>query len=170
MGETHKPPSRGTIQHLHTNTPTNLKSTLASLLFLVLQPQITHMLLFELIVEILLRLPVKSLLRFRCVCKSWNALISGTEFAEKHLRTSAIMDPTHFFTRHHLILGAPYEPILRDYSLPCIISSSGATASATQREFPPSAAVGSRSSIFGSCHGMLCLRTEQDGALMWNPS
>ncbi|PRQ57346.1 putative F-box domain-containing protein [Rosa chinensis] len=34
--------------------------------------------------EILARLPVKSLMRFRCVCTSWRALISQSHFVTKH--------------------------------------------------------------------------------------
>ncbi|MCI34852.1 F-box/kelch-repeat protein, partial [Trifolium medium] len=47
---------------------------------------------FELIVEILSKLPVKSLMQFQCVCKSWKSLISDPNFAKKHLRMS---------TKHH---------------------------------------------------------------------
>jgi hypothetical protein len=37
--------------------------------------------------EILLRLPVKSLLRFRCVCKAWRDTVSGNaSFSEAHTR------------------------------------------------------------------------------------
>ncbi|XP_074362622.1 putative F-box protein At1g32420 [Apium graveolens] len=44
-------------------------------------------------VEILPRLPVKSLVRFRCVCKSWNLLLSNDpSFVQSHL-TRNCMDP-----------------------------------------------------------------------------
>ncbi|KAK4595751.1 hypothetical protein RGQ29_014016, partial [Quercus rubra] len=39
----------------------------------------------DLIIQILLWLPVVSLLRFKCVCKSWCALINGQNFINKHL-------------------------------------------------------------------------------------
>ncbi|XP_044500203.1 F-box/kelch-repeat protein At3g23880-like [Mangifera indica] len=39
----------------------------------------------DIIQQILLKLPTKSLLRFKCVCKSWRDLISTHEFAIKHL-------------------------------------------------------------------------------------
>ncbi|RHN66471.1 putative F-box domain, galactose oxidase/kelch, beta-propeller, F-box associated interaction [Medicago truncatula] len=46
-------------------------------------------LLDELIVEILSRLPVKTLMQFKCVCKSWKTLIShDPSFAKLHLRRS----------------------------------------------------------------------------------
>ncbi|KAL5555672.1 hypothetical protein UlMin_037908 [Ulmus minor] len=35
--------------------------------------------------EILLRLPPQSLVRFKCVCKSWNRLINDPSFINKHL-------------------------------------------------------------------------------------
>ncbi|PHT25926.1 hypothetical protein CQW23_34456 [Capsicum baccatum] len=39
----------------------------------------------EILVDILTRLPVKSLLRFKCVSESWKALISDPYFKRKHL-------------------------------------------------------------------------------------
>ena len=40
----------------------------------------------ELLEEILVRLPVKSLLGFRCVQKSWSTLVQNPTFIAKHLR------------------------------------------------------------------------------------
>lgn len=42
----------------------------------------------ELVREILLRLPVKSLVQFKCVCKLWKTLISNSQFAKSHLQTN----------------------------------------------------------------------------------
>ncbi|KAK7245809.1 hypothetical protein RIF29_40660 [Crotalaria pallida] len=51
----------------------------------------------ELIIEILARLPMKFLMQFKCVCKSWETLISrDPKFAKKHLST---MNTTHFISR-----------------------------------------------------------------------
>ncbi|KAJ4713979.1 F-box protein [Melia azedarach] len=40
----------------------------------------------DLVVETLLRLPVKSLLRFRSVCRSWYGLVKNSNFIYKHLK------------------------------------------------------------------------------------
>ncbi|XP_058214501.1 F-box/kelch-repeat protein At3g23880-like [Rhododendron vialii] len=48
---------------------------------------------FEMTIEILSRLPVKSLLRFKSVCKTWYDLIKTPHFISKHLLTHS--------TRHH---------------------------------------------------------------------
>ncbi|XP_050917915.1 F-box/kelch-repeat protein At3g06240 [Lathyrus oleraceus] len=40
----------------------------------------------ELIIEILLNLPVKSLIRFQCLSKAWFSLISDPDFAEYHFQ------------------------------------------------------------------------------------
>ncbi|XP_010507682.1 PREDICTED: F-box/kelch-repeat protein At3g23880-like [Camelina sativa] len=39
---------------------------------------------FDIVVEILARVPVKDLLRFRCVCKSWRSLFREERFIIKH--------------------------------------------------------------------------------------
>ena len=49
----------------------------------------------ELMVEILLRLPVKSLIRFKSVSKPWRSLISDTHFTKSHLDLAAA--PTNRF-------------------------------------------------------------------------
>jgi len=54
---------------------------------------------FELITEILCRLPVNFLMTLKCVCKPWNSLISSDrKFARKHLRMSR-MNPKLIFKR-----------------------------------------------------------------------
>ncbi|CAA0826478.1 F-box protein CPR30 [Striga hermonthica] len=55
---------------------------------------------FELIEDILLRLPVKSLKRFRSVGKSWCSLIDSESFAKSHLRRSLASN-----SHRRLILG-----------------------------------------------------------------
>lgn len=40
----------------------------------------------DLLVEVLLRLPVESLVRFKCVCKHWYALITSPSFVEMHFQ------------------------------------------------------------------------------------
>ena len=44
----------------------------------------------EIVDEILSRLPIKSLLRFKTVAKSWNNTISTKEFVKAHLKNSTM--------------------------------------------------------------------------------
>ncbi|OMO69430.1 hypothetical protein COLO4_29068 [Corchorus olitorius] len=48
-----------------------------------------HELPEEIYIEILERLPVKSLIRFKAVCKSWKSLISSPDFIDYHFDRSA---------------------------------------------------------------------------------
>ncbi|GAB2297954.1 hypothetical protein Dimus_032038 [Dionaea muscipula] len=49
-------------------------------------------LLEDFVVEILVRLPVKSLIRFKCVCKRWLSLIGSDHFAAKQLAAARSSD------------------------------------------------------------------------------
>ncbi|RXH90692.1 hypothetical protein DVH24_035456 [Malus domestica] len=73
----------------------------------------------EILFEILVRLPVKSLLRFRCVCKSWNTLISSPDFRNAHLEKNIMRDSYDYV----LIRTANYRFSLSRFSI-CIHHSS----------------------------------------------
>ncbi|XBH58365.1 F-box protein At5g49610-like [Aegilops tauschii subsp. strangulata] len=51
----------------------------------------------EMIMEVLLRLPAKSLLRFRAVCRSWAALFSTEQFRGLHMATPKAAPPKLLF-------------------------------------------------------------------------
>uniref|UniRef100_A0ACD5WQ34 Uncharacterized protein n=1 Tax=Avena sativa TaxID=4498 RepID=A0ACD5WQ34_AVESA len=59
----------------------------------------------ELVLEILVRLPVKSLRRFKCVSKAWRTTISDPSFISSHLKRSASrweQNPSLLITPHTL--------------------------------------------------------------------
>lgn len=64
-----------------------------------------HILPEEIIIEILSRLPVKSLLRFRSVCKAWLFEISNPNFTQLHLNHS----PSCLIIRDHFNLEQIYK-------------------------------------------------------------
>ncbi|KAL5787349.1 hypothetical protein ACOSP7_004298 [Xanthoceras sorbifolium] len=62
----------------------------------------------DMIIEILSILPVKSLIRFRCVSKSWYALVRSSSFISKHLKNDHNI---------HLILMFLLWPIIRTHDV-----------------------------------------------------
>ncbi|XP_057448180.1 F-box/kelch-repeat protein At3g23880-like [Lotus japonicus] len=128
---------------------------------------------FDLVVEIMCRLPVKPVLRFRCVCKSWKSLISDPRFAKKHLRCSPKTD----FTRHHLILHYNTSSRRRrkdyvhtDYPLLSVLNAAmptPTTTTTTQFKFDQN----NLHSIVGSCDGIICIVADYGNSIiLWNPS
>ncbi|KAK7338965.1 hypothetical protein VNO77_19599 [Canavalia gladiata] len=75
----------------------------------------------DLITEILSWVPAKSLIRFRCVCKSWNSFISDPEFAKLHLHRSSTKNVD--FDHLQLLLHCKPSPSGEDYALCCRASS-----------------------------------------------
>jgi hypothetical protein len=53
----------------------------------------------ELITEVLSFLPVRSLMRLKCVCKSWKTLISDSTFVKLHLKRSARIKHLAIFSK-----------------------------------------------------------------------
>ncbi|KXG23549.1 hypothetical protein SORBI_3008G108700, partial [Sorghum bicolor] len=68
--------------------------------------------------EVLLRLPSKSLARFRSVCRSWDRLISSSAFIETHQALAVAKPPTKFA----LVPTAPPHQwnLFPHYDVPCL--------------------------------------------------
>jgi len=118
---------------------------------------------FDLIEEILSRLPVKLLLQLRCACKSWNSLISDRKFAKKHLSLST----THSL---HCVRGYSHKHVLESYPLDHVFINV-TTTDVRQPEFSHYWSV----EFLGSCHGILCFAAEEHRyssiiVRLWNPS
>ncbi|GAU14506.1 hypothetical protein TSUD_250480 [Trifolium subterraneum] len=118
-----------------------------------------HLLPQEVIMEILLRLPVKSLLRFRCVCKSWHSLIShDSHFATSHFQLSA--SPTN-----RIILLDSYPPNILSIDIDSSLNHSANDASLNLHF------LSYRPQIGGSCRGFLFLLHNYFYEwYLWNPS
>ncbi|KAK9007051.1 hypothetical protein V6N11_019379 [Hibiscus sabdariffa] len=120
----------------------------------------------EVIVEILKRLPVKSLVRCRSVCKSWNTLISHPSFISVHLQAS-LSNNTSF-----LLLGCLKKEGL-EYSLH---HDNDGFGKFKQLPFPPPFGCVSDSQVVGSCNGVICVHLypydddEEFRFVLWNPS
>ncbi|XP_059282526.1 F-box/kelch-repeat protein At3g23880-like [Lycium ferocissimum] len=125
----------------------------------------------ELITEILLRLPVKSLLKFRAVSKSWLSLISSPEFIKNHLSVSANnKDYTHhrviwsfrqgFLNLKDCTLNSFFsESVTEVFDLNYRMTSDGLYDQLPQFE-----------TIVGSVNGLICLADEKNNVFLWNPS
>jgi F-box interacting protein len=106
--------------------------------------------------EILCRLPVKTLLRLRCICKSWKYLISDDpKFAKKHLRMSKILKH-----HHHLIVNDIGDRFLWDLPLSSVFSK---VSKPTVLNIPIS---NSRHILeICSCDGILCFTYGEEGVV-----
>ncbi|XVF62744.1 hypothetical protein PTKIN_Ptkin09bG0032800 [Pterospermum kingtungense] len=122
----------------------------------------------DMVEEILLRLPVKSLLRFTLVSKPWGCLISSSLFSKLHLQL-AKEDP-RIRTQNLLILGLD-----RDLKLPedcgTLLSEEAALVSLDFPAREPHQHV----EILGSCNGLVALISVMNlsvtkNLFIWNPS
>ncbi|KAL3721388.1 hypothetical protein ACJRO7_033819 [Eucalyptus globulus] len=115
--------------------------------------------------HILKRLPVRSLLRFRCVCRSWRSTIDGPRFVALHLNHSAL----HAGNWHLAYLD--WDDL--DHRLCSLLSGESlARASMSQIEIP---FAGPRDCFVfpGSCNGLICIMevaaNEPDESIyVWN--
>ncbi|KAL5728063.1 hypothetical protein ACHQM5_001186 [Ranunculus cassubicifolius] len=115
----------------------------------------------EIIEYILLRLPVKSLLRFRCVCRSWCALISDTHFINLHLGRSTETNDHIVMERcragfssngEAYLLHNAYGSVVK-LNYPSVVSMLGCSSNG----------------ILSYCNGLICIWDENDMICLWNP-
>ncbi|XP_021735211.1 F-box protein CPR30-like [Chenopodium quinoa] len=105
----------------------------------------------EMITEILLRLPVKSLIRFKCVCKFWNSIIKTPNFIKLHFNQSLISN-----SDRHLLL---YDESIHSAEL------NDNHLSFSELQLPLST---QGVQVFGSCNGIICIANKTEIVLL-NP-
>ena len=121
-------------------------------------------LLTEIIFEILLKLPVISLLRCKAVCKEWYALISDKRFIKTHYSLSS----TNNNFAHLVFFSGNYHEKLKSCPINDILFDNSVN-NALEYPFKCSSRYYSQNRIVGSCNGLLCIYHE--GALLiYNPS
>ncbi|XP_049366645.1 putative F-box protein At1g47790 [Solanum verrucosum] len=110
----------------------------------------------DLMWEILSRLPVRSLLRFKCVAKSWD-ITSDPYFQMKHQRHHA--NSTKFLVVHC--------NLNRDHNFYSTSSLSSPDDVQKLDDLPPKSHI-----LFGSCHGLFLIGvgSSNNQVLLWNPS
>ncbi|XP_059443596.1 F-box/kelch-repeat protein At3g06240-like [Corylus avellana] len=116
--------------------------------------------------EILSRLPVKSLLRFRCVSKAWLALIKDPTFINIHLhntRERNLIVQTRNVDQNDQLLNLKY------YSVP-VNFSEDRPVEVLPPFYRPEYSL-SFYKIIGCCNGLVCFRTyDKEKIVIWNPS
>ncbi|XP_055807879.1 F-box protein At3g07870-like [Solanum dulcamara] len=121
----------------------------------------------ELLREILLKLPAKSLIRFTVVCKSWHSLITSFPFISTHLaqtpHTNTLLVRRYVSTHNNENYSLFQDSKNRPFSLNFT----------SELHFPFNCQLG-YFRIVGSCNGIVCLSDDLFGELqslvLWNPS
>ncbi|CAL2280393.1 unnamed protein product [Prunus armeniaca] len=133
----------------------------------------------EIVYEILLRLPVKSLLRFTTVCKSWNCMIKSSTFIHTHLKSNHRNDDVQLLLHHPEfdIYSLYRDDDNKDDGRACA-SSSTLIEYSTELDNPYAyyaERTGTKtwgSEFVGTCNGLVCIAGKDIDltTLVWNPS
>jgi F-box interacting protein len=121
----------------------------------------------DVVVDILQRLPVKSLLRFRCVCRSWNTLIKTPSFIHSHLNQSIENHDGNRFPHPPVIVRyCASKPNVEHYKL---FRDNESFEEDTELDFSIESCRLNHFRLIGSENGLMCF-LEQDRFILWNPS
>ncbi|KAJ8547114.1 hypothetical protein K7X08_010700 [Anisodus acutangulus] len=121
----------------------------------------------DIINSILLELPVKSLLRFKSICKSWCCSIDDLEFMKSHLHKSS----TDISRQKILFVDVAARKIRYDCSIKVLstkasISADSKVVSVDQLDIP-----GFHSNVqVSSCGGLIFIYRLRDSMILWNPA
>ncbi|XP_059663115.1 F-box protein At3g07870-like [Cornus florida] len=122
----------------------------------------------DLLIQILRRLPVKSLIRFTSVCKSWYFLITNPNFITTHLNQTIASNKNQ--NRPLLLRYYNKDDEKEHYTLR---HDDETFSRFLELEFPFKCQLG-YVRIVGSCNGLLCLSDDffanTNGIFLWNPS
>ncbi|XP_062029005.1 F-box/kelch-repeat protein At3g23880-like [Rosa rugosa] len=130
----------------------------------------------EIIREILLWLPAKSLCRFSTVCKSWSSMIQHSTFIDTHLKRRGQYnnrnDIVHLLLSEHTTASSCTSYVMKDD--PAILDGDECY---TKFKYPSSEHLDvDFCSLIGTCNGLICLAyddmpmTSEVPTIIWNPS
>ncbi|OWM83751.1 hypothetical protein CDL15_Pgr004181 [Punica granatum] len=119
---------------------------------------------FGLIEDILRRVPIKSLVRLQFVSKQWRSLISDPAFLRRHASATGIS----VLWKHARISRSPRQFGHHDNFSLCTIDGNGEHGflSLDSMNRPD---VTFKPAIFGSCNGLLLIRSAESEFALWNP-
>ncbi|KAG8386968.1 hypothetical protein BUALT_Bualt03G0203800 [Buddleja alternifolia] len=119
--------------------------------------------------EILSRLPVKSLLKFRCVSRSWHSLIGSKKFIKTHLQNST---KNTNFTHHKIISNfCPPQERLKHCSLHSLLYEPVTYGVPLDFDFDyPTNNREDSFHVVGCCNGLICILVGGKHFYLWNPS
>ncbi|XP_054791007.1 F-box/kelch-repeat protein At3g23880-like isoform X2 [Prosopis cineraria] len=109
----------------------------------------------DIIRSILKCLPVKYLIRCRCVCKNWKNLLKTPSFILDHIRHSNIQNSS-------LLLGGA-----RPFSYLCFLDQ---RMRVQEAQNAPLIGFLLGVSIIGCCNGLLCFQPNNASIFVWNPA
>lgn len=121
----------------------------------------------EMIYEILLRLPVKFLLRFKCVSKSWLSLISSPHFIKAHLKLNSSLDKNHCLlmwtacNRSSSLKHCSINSLLDGQENPDVVNLDFPNRDKNDNSEPIS--------YVGCCNGLILIAIDEKDLFLWNP-
>jgi hypothetical protein len=130
----------------------------------------------DLVAQILVWLPVVSLLRLKCVCKSWYALITHKNFIAKHLlhnknsNTHILLQTRDKATEDYVVSMLSYETLQVSHTKPL-----PPPYFEIDKKFVPPPIHGFHLKVdivvVGSCNGIVCLHDNYGlNIVLWNPA
>ncbi|KAM3695649.1 hypothetical protein ACB098_07G149100 [Castanea mollissima] len=128
----------------------------------------------EILPNILLRLPTKSIVKFTCVCKTWRSLIRNPDFISAHLKLSNHNQPLLLFRFCSDWLQDAMFSMQRDthekevYKLYCDNQDFNEH---TRFDFPFRTQAQVLSGVVGTCNGLVCVKVDcfSRRIILWNP-
>ncbi|KAL4599308.1 hypothetical protein ACB092_11G117900 [Castanea dentata] len=118
----------------------------------------------DIMFQIVERLPVKSLLRFRCVCKSWKSYINDPKFiSTRYINNHDDDDGYVIHMEKNVNFNSPGK------SEVCTVACDRTFESISELRIPFSFESGVAFFV-GSCNGLLCLWNLDADLCLWNPS
>ncbi|CAL5361933.1 unnamed protein product [Camellia sinensis] len=126
----------------------------------------------EIVVEILLRLPTKSLIKFRSVSKSWNSLITSPNFINTHL-THSLASNTYInsYDNLPLVIVRQYDSTFYNETENCklFLDSEDSFDEYKALEYPIKSYYNHSFWAIEYAKGLFCL-SKNDRFFLWNPS